>query len=68
MTIIRQPTPTKFPNKKRAEISKIPARSVMLGSLSKPPPSASRPPHRDDFANDLNDLPMADPIVQFVVQ
>ena len=33
-------------NKKRAEISKIPARSVMPGSLSKPPPSASRPLHR----------------------
>ena len=40
------PNANQVPNKKRAEISKIPARSVISGSLSKPPPSASRPPHR----------------------
>lgn len=30
------------PNEKRAEIMKIPARSVIPGNLSKPPPSATR--------------------------
>ena len=35
-----------IPNEKRAEILKIPARSVVPGSLSKPPPSAFRPLHR----------------------
>jgi hypothetical protein len=35
------------PNKKRAEISKIQARSLIPGSLSKPPHSAALPPHRE---------------------
>jgi hypothetical protein len=39
----------------------------MLIGVSKPPPSASRPPHRGDFPNDLGDPPRAGPIVQLVV-
>jgi hypothetical protein len=42
----RHPAPTKFPTKNGPEIVKSQARSVIPGSLSKPPPSASRPPHR----------------------
>ena len=38
----RQPTS----NKRRARNHRFQARSVIPGSLSKPPPSASRPPHR----------------------
>ena len=49
-TIIRQPTPTKFPIKNGPEIIQFQARSVIPGSLSKPPPSASRPPHRGEKA------------------
>jgi hypothetical protein len=33
-------------NKNGPEINRFQARSVIPGSLSKPPPSASRPPHR----------------------
>jgi hypothetical protein len=35
-------------DKKRAGISKIPARSVISGGLSKPSPSTTRPPHRGE--------------------
>ena len=41
-----QPTPTKVPIKNGPEIVNFQARSVIPGSLIKPPPSASRPPHR----------------------
>ena len=54
-------------NKKRAEISKIPARSVISGSLSKPPPSASRPPHRARKLSIRRTLTCADRIVPKIV-
>jgi hypothetical protein len=44
--INRQPTPTKEPTKNGPEIVRFQARSVTRCHLSKPPPSASRPPHR----------------------
>src|SRR4030095_10618980 len=40
------PNANQAPNKKRARNRRFQARSVIPGSLSKPPPSASRPPHR----------------------
>ena len=46
MAIRRQPTPAKFVRKNRPKILRFPARSCSSASLSKPPPSASRPPHR----------------------
>jgi hypothetical protein len=67
-TILQQPTPTTLPMKNGPETIRFQARSVISGDLSKPPPSASRPPHRVDSSNDLNDPPCLDPIVQFVVQ
>jgi hypothetical protein len=42
------PNANQVSNEKQAEISKIPARSVISGSLSKPSPSAARPPHRGE--------------------
>ena len=44
------PNANQVPNEKRAEISELPASSVIPGGLSKPPPSASRPPHRGEKA------------------
>ena len=37
------------PNEKRTEVSKTPAHSEISGNLSKPPPSACRPPHRGEY-------------------
>ena len=45
-TVIQQPTPTKRPIKNGPEIVNFRPVSVTSSSLSKPPPSASRPPHR----------------------
>jgi hypothetical protein len=45
-SINRQPTPTKPPIRNGPENQRSQARSVILVDLSKPPPSASRPPHR----------------------
>jgi len=68
IVIIRQQTPAKLVRKNRPKTFRFPACFCVSGSLGKPPPSASRAPHRDDFPNDLNDLLGADPIVLFIVQ
>ena len=46
VSIIRQPTPAKVVRKNRPETMRFPACSCSSAGLSKPPPSASRPPHR----------------------